>query len=177
MKRLPIFDHRKHTSGEADFLGADPKTGRYLIICHSGGISRGQIKARPLSGERYTRSGSGVPLPVSVSITENLCKEGGTRLFTKKLHARLKSQYTTKFYAAFKMPQNRPQAIALAQTVLRATYCPKDKIKVNPNLRYVEDSGIQPGIRTAAIAKAWGSAPFEEHWTIQFACSEWRKSD
>ncbi len=177
MKRLPIFDHRKHTSGEADFLGADPKTGRYLIICHTRGISRGQIKVCPLSGERHTRSGSGVPLPVSVSITENLCKEGGTRLFTKKLHARLKSQYTTKFYAAFKMPQNRPQAIALAQTVLRATYCPKDKIKVNPNLRYVDDSGIQPGIRTAAIAKAWGSAPFEEHWTIQFACSEWRKSD
>ena len=177
MKRLPVFDHRKHANGEADFLGADPKIGRYLIIRHTGGISRGQIKAHPLSGERYTRSGSGVPLPISVSITENLCKEGGTRRFKKKLHARLKSQYTTKSYAPFKTPQNRPQAIALAQTVLRATYWPEGKIKVNPNLRYVDDSGSQPVIRTAAIAKAWGSAPFKEHWTIQFTCSEWRKSD
>jgi hypothetical protein len=171
LKRLPVFDHRKHASGEADFLDADPKTGRSLIIRHTGGTSRVQIKARPVSGERYTRPGSGVHFPISVSTTENHSEEGGTRLFTKRLHVRSKSQYTTKFYTLFKAPQNRPQAIALAQTVLRAIYCPKDKIKVNSNLRYVDDSGSQPVIRTAAIGKPWGSAPFEEHWTIQFTCS------
>jgi hypothetical protein len=47
--------------------------------------------------------------------------------------------------------------------ILLAKYCPKGIFKVNPNLRYVDDSGIQPAIRTAAIAKAWGSALFKEH--------------
>jgi|GEM_PF-6111174 len=174
MKRLPVFDYRKHASGEADFAVSNSKTRRSIVVHHSGGISKVDIRAKRGAKGRYTRSGSGAPLPIGVSITENLCKQGWSRSFTKKLHARLPDSYATSFYAPFKTPQNQRQAIALAQTVLRATYCPNGDIKLDPNFRYVDSTGSQPVTRTAPVAQASRSDPFDEIWTIRFTCSEWR---
>jgi len=176
IKRLPVFNYQKHASGEADFSGLDPKTRRNIVVRHGGGISRVTIKAQRGATGRYVRSGSGAPLPVTVSVTENLCKSGSTNLFTKKLHARLPNAYTTKFYIPFKTSQNQPRVIALAQTVLRATYCPKGEIKLNPNFQYVETKSGQPVVRTAPVAGPWGNPPFDAQWIVQFTCSEWREA-
>ena len=87
----------------------------------------------------------------------------------------MKNSYATKFYAPFDSQHNKSQAIALAQTVLRATYCPKGEIKLNPNFRYVDDKGSTPVVKTASVAKPWGSPPFDLRWIVQFTCSEWRE--
>ncbi|WP_170562326.1 hypothetical protein [Ruegeria atlantica] len=174
MKRLPVFNYKKHASGDADFYGLDPKKGRYIVIQHTGGISKIEISAKRGAKAQYTRAGTGDPLPVTVMVSENLCAQGSTRLFTKKFHARLKEQYSTQFFLPFSASQNKTPAINLAQSVLRATYCPKGEIALNHKFQYVDKSGSNPVVKTAPAARAWGSDPFDEKWIIQLTCSEWR---
>ncbi|RBW54736.1 hypothetical protein [Ruegeria sp. A3M17] len=174
MNRLPVFNYKKHASGNADFYGVDPKKGRSIIIRHTDGISRIDIRAKRGAKDLYTKSGTGSPLPVTVTVTENLCVQGSKKLFTKKFHARLKEQHSTQFFTPFVAKQNKDQAISLAQSVLRATYCPKGEIALNHKFQYVDKSGNNPVVKTAPAARAWGADPFDEEWIIQLTCSEWR---
>ena len=65
------------------------------------------------------------------------------------------------------------QAVALAKTVLRATYCPNGEIRLDPNFRYVDSKGAQPVVRKLPAVQPWDKG-FEDTWNIRFTCSEWR---
>ncbi|WP_170763837.1 hypothetical protein [Ruegeria lacuscaerulensis] len=177
MNRLPVFNYKKHASGDPDFAGPSSKNGRYIVISHSSGVSKIKITPKRGAKAQYTRTGTGEPLPVTVSVSEDLCEQGSKRLFTKKFHARLKEGYSTQFYAPFSASQNKAQAVALAQTVLQATYCPKSEIKLNPNHKYVDKTGSTPVVKTAAPVQFWepNSTVLDDEWIIRLTCSEWRK--
>ena len=172
MKRLPVFNYKKHATGEADFSGLS-RTSRTIVIRHTTGISSIAIDAKRGAKGQYRRGGKGAPLPVGVRVSANQCKAGKSRLYNRKLHARLKTNYQTQFVAPFLSPRNRNQAVALAKTVLRATYCPKGEIKLDPNFRYVDSKGTNPVVRTAKAVQPWDKG-FEDTWNIRFTCSEWR---
>ncbi|EEE39177.1 hypothetical protein RKLH11_3024 [Rhodobacteraceae bacterium KLH11] len=175
MKRLPVFNYKKHATGEPNFSGPSSKNGRFIVVRHSSGISKVKIYAKRGAKGLYTRNGTGEPLPVTVAVTDNLCTQGSKNLFTKKFHARLKNTFATQFYTPFTAAQNESQAISLAQTVLRATYCPKGEIKLNHSFQYVDKKGKKPVVKTSPAAAPWDSPPFDAQWTIQLTCSEWRK--
>ncbi len=172
MNRLPVFSYQKHATGDADFYGLNP-TSRNIVVRHTTGISSINIDAKRGAETQYTRSGTGAPLPVGVIVSENQCRKGKSRLYNRKVHARLKSSYKTQFVAPFLSPRNRNQAIALAKTVLRETYCPNGDIKLDPSFRYVDSKGSSPVVRTLPAVQPWDKGR-DLKWNIRFTCSEWR---
>lgn len=171
MNRLPVFQEERHSTGKPDF--GQTKKSRRIVVKHALGISAFSISAKQGAVGQYTRNGTGAPLPVSVLITKNKCRKNFTNRFTKKLHARLPMEKTYAMRQPLTNPANQEAVVALAKTVLATTYCRGGTIKVNPNFRYVDDSGSQPVVKTAPAIASYPNA-IQYAWGVHFTCSLWR---